>query len=165
MPLVTSDGELQQLIESKRNDHIFLTVLGFGTGNVKDSKMELLADKGNGNYAYVDSLAEDADLYAAGLTSHATVNLMIALEDHFGVEFPERMLRRRAARTRRRPRRHRPTRAARATARHPRRNHRAPRPCGRLRRNGSHFRTSFGCGGERSVRRCPPGYAHAEHER
>lgn len=41
-------------------------------------------------------LQDDADLYAAGLTSHATVNLMVALEDHFGVEFPERMLRRRS---------------------------------------------------------------------
>jgi Ca-activated chloride channel family protein len=55
---VTGDGELEQLIESKRNDRIFLTVLGFGTGNIKDSKMELLADKGNGNYAYVDTLSE-----------------------------------------------------------------------------------------------------------
>jgi Ca-activated chloride channel family protein len=55
---VSSDGELEQLIEQKRRDHIYLTVLGFGTGNIKDSKMELLADKGNGNYAYVDSLAE-----------------------------------------------------------------------------------------------------------
>ncbi len=55
---VSSDGELQRLIESRRNDRIFLTVLGFGTGNIKDSKMELLADKGNGNYAYIDSLAE-----------------------------------------------------------------------------------------------------------
>jgi len=54
----SSDGELQQLIESKRGDRIYLTVLGFGTGNVKDSKMKLLADKGNGNYAYVDTLAE-----------------------------------------------------------------------------------------------------------
>jgi Ca-activated chloride channel family protein len=54
----SSDRELEQLIESKRNDRIFLTVLGFGTGNIKDSKMELLADKGNGNYAYVDTLAE-----------------------------------------------------------------------------------------------------------
>lgn len=41
------------------------------------------------------SLAPDADLHQAGLTSHATVNLMLALEEHFGVEFPERMLRRR----------------------------------------------------------------------
>jgi Ca-activated chloride channel family protein len=55
---VSSDGELEQLIEQKRRDRIFLTVLGFGTGNIKDSKMELLADKGNGNYAYVDSLTE-----------------------------------------------------------------------------------------------------------
>ncbi|HEV7484776.1 MAG TPA: VWA domain-containing protein [Thermoanaerobaculia bacterium] len=54
----STDGELEQLIESKRADRIFLTVLGFGTGNIKDSKMELLADKGNGNYAYVDTLAE-----------------------------------------------------------------------------------------------------------
>jgi len=54
----SSDGELEQLIESKRRDRIFLTVLGFGSGNIKDSKMELLADKGNGNYAYVDTLAE-----------------------------------------------------------------------------------------------------------
>ncbi|MDQ3282811.1 MAG: VWA domain-containing protein [Acidobacteriota bacterium] len=55
---VTSDGELERLIEQKRRDNIFLTVLGFGTGNIKDSKMELLADKGNGNYAYIDSLNE-----------------------------------------------------------------------------------------------------------
>jgi Ca-activated chloride channel family protein len=54
----SSDGELEQLIESRRGDGIFLTVLGFGTGNIKDSKMELLADKGNGNYAYVDTLSE-----------------------------------------------------------------------------------------------------------
>src|SRR5437764_2445225 len=54
----SSDGELEQLIEEKRKDRVFLTVLGFGMGNLKDSKMELLADKGNGNYAYIDDLAE-----------------------------------------------------------------------------------------------------------
>ena len=43
----------------------------------------------------VDSLADDSDLYDAGLTSHAAVNLMLALEQHFDVEFPEQMLRRR----------------------------------------------------------------------
>jgi acyl carrier protein len=42
------------------------------------------------------TLADDADLYQAGMTSHASVNLMLALEDKFEVEFPERMLRRRA---------------------------------------------------------------------
>ncbi len=44
----------------------------------------------------INTLADDADLYAAGMTSHASVNLMLALEDRFEVEFPERMLRRRA---------------------------------------------------------------------
>lgn len=43
----------------------------------------------------VAQLDEQASLYQAGLTSHASVNLMLALEDHFGIEFPERMLRRR----------------------------------------------------------------------
>ena len=46
--------------------------------------------------ADADALGDDADLYAAGMTSHASVNLMLALEDKFEVEFPERMLRRRA---------------------------------------------------------------------
>lgn len=44
----------------------------------------------------IDTLADDNDLYQAGLTSHASVNLMLALEDGFDVEFPERMLRRRS---------------------------------------------------------------------
>lgn len=44
----------------------------------------------------VDSLSDEADLYSAGMTSHASVNLMLALEDAFEIEFPERMLRRRA---------------------------------------------------------------------
>ena len=54
----SSDAELVQLIEERREHGTFLTVLGFGTGNVKDSKMEKLADKGNGNYAYVDDIME-----------------------------------------------------------------------------------------------------------
>jgi Ca-activated chloride channel homolog len=54
----TSQGELTRLIEEKRKGGVFLTVLGFGSGNTKDSTMELLADKGNGNYAYIDTLAE-----------------------------------------------------------------------------------------------------------
>lgn len=55
---VSSESELVRLIESKRNDGIFLSVLGFGLGNYKDSKMEMLADKGNGNYAYIDNFEE-----------------------------------------------------------------------------------------------------------
>jgi Ca-activated chloride channel family protein len=54
----SSEGELQRLIEGERKSGVFLTVLGFGDGNVKDSTMEMLADKGNGNYAYIDSIAE-----------------------------------------------------------------------------------------------------------
>lgn len=54
----SSEGELQRLIEEERKSGVFLTVLGFGDGNVKDSTMEMLADKGNGNYAYIDSIAE-----------------------------------------------------------------------------------------------------------
>lgn len=55
---VSSDGELVRIIEEKRKDGIFLTVLGFGTGNYKDAKMEQLADKGNGNYYYIDTIKE-----------------------------------------------------------------------------------------------------------
>jgi Ca-activated chloride channel family protein len=54
----SSDGEMVRLIEEKREQGIFLTVLGVGSGNYKDSKMEQLADKGNGNYAYIDNLLE-----------------------------------------------------------------------------------------------------------
>ena len=49
---------MERLIEEKRKDGIFLTVLGCGMGNYKDSKMETLADKGNGNYAYIDNILE-----------------------------------------------------------------------------------------------------------
>jgi len=55
---VSSDAELVRLIEQERGGGIFLTVLGFGTGNYQDAKMEQLADHGNGNYAYVDGMDE-----------------------------------------------------------------------------------------------------------
>ena len=55
---VTSQDELVRLIEKERESGVFLSVLGVGTGNLKDSTMEKLADKGNGNYAYLDSLQE-----------------------------------------------------------------------------------------------------------
>ncbi|SFH29277.1 YfbK domain-containing protein [Pedobacter insulae] len=54
----SSDTDMQRLIESKRKTGIFLTVLGYGMGNYKDSKMEILANKGNGNYAYIDNISE-----------------------------------------------------------------------------------------------------------
>jgi Ca-activated chloride channel family protein len=55
---VTSRSELQTLIEEQRKSGVYLTVLGFGSGNYHDDTMEILADKGNGNYAYIDSLLE-----------------------------------------------------------------------------------------------------------
>jgi Ca-activated chloride channel family protein len=54
----SSDDEMQRLIEEERKSGIFLTVLGYGMGNYKDSKMQKLADKGNGNHAYIDGLSE-----------------------------------------------------------------------------------------------------------
>ena len=54
----SSDAEMVRLIEEKRGQGTYLTVLGFGTGNLKDSKMEQLADHGNGNFAYIDGLLE-----------------------------------------------------------------------------------------------------------
>jgi len=55
---VSSDAEMERLVEAERQHGVFLTVLGFGMGNYKDSKLETLADKGNGNYAYIDSPLE-----------------------------------------------------------------------------------------------------------
>jgi len=55
---VSSDADLIRLIESERGKGVFLSVLGFGTGNYKDAKMEQLADKGDGNYFYVDNINE-----------------------------------------------------------------------------------------------------------
>ena len=55
---ISSDTDLENFITKKKEEGVFLTVLGFGTGNYKDSRMELLADKGNGNYAYIDNITE-----------------------------------------------------------------------------------------------------------
>ncbi|HYF52136.1 MAG TPA: VWA domain-containing protein [Planctomycetota bacterium] len=55
---VTSDGDLVRLITEKAKTGVFLSVLGFGMGNYKDGKMEKMADKGNGNYAYIDDEKE-----------------------------------------------------------------------------------------------------------
>ncbi|HYG01035.1 MAG TPA: von Willebrand factor type A domain-containing protein [Chryseosolibacter sp.] len=54
----SSDDAMETLIVEKRKAGVFLTVLGYGMGNYKDAKMEILADKGNGNYAYIDNITE-----------------------------------------------------------------------------------------------------------
>jgi Ca-activated chloride channel homolog len=53
-----SNADMQTLIEEKRKSGVFLTCLGYGMGNYKDSKLETLSDKGNGNYAYIDNMQE-----------------------------------------------------------------------------------------------------------
>lgn len=55
---LSSDSDMISLIEEKRESDVFLTCLGYGMGNYKDSKLEKLADTGNGNYAYIDNLQE-----------------------------------------------------------------------------------------------------------
>lgn len=55
---VSSTSDLVRMVEKKRESGIYLTVLGFGDGNLKDDRMEQLADKGNGNYHYIDNLME-----------------------------------------------------------------------------------------------------------
>ncbi|WP_299601255.1 von Willebrand factor type A domain-containing protein [uncultured Aquimarina sp.] len=55
---MSSDKDMKTLIEEKRKSGVFLTCLGFGMGNYKDSKVETLADKGNGNHAYIDTMQE-----------------------------------------------------------------------------------------------------------
>ncbi len=55
---ISSDAELIRLIEDYRDRDVFLSVLGFGTGNLQDAKMEQLANRGNGNYAYIDNILE-----------------------------------------------------------------------------------------------------------
>ncbi|HZI32748.1 MAG TPA: VWA domain-containing protein [Candidatus Binatia bacterium] len=66
---VTSQGDLTRLIQDKAKSGVFLSVLGFGTGNYKDSTMEMLADKGNGNYAYIDSLNEGRKVLVEQMSS------------------------------------------------------------------------------------------------
>jgi Ca-activated chloride channel family protein len=80
----TSQSDLVDLVQEKAKTGVFLTVLGFGRGNTKDSTMESLADKGNGNYAYIDSLMEGRKVLVeqAGGTLHT-----IAKDVKIQVEF------------------------------------------------------------------------------
>ena len=81
---ITGEGALTRFIEQKRQSGLFLTVLGFGQGNLKDSKMELLADKGNGHYAYIDNIVEGQKVFVNEIG--ATL-LTIAKDVKLQVEF------------------------------------------------------------------------------
>jgi Ca-activated chloride channel homolog len=80
----TSHSELVRLIEKERESGVFLTVLGFGTGNYKDSTMEKLADKGNGNYAYIDTIHEARKVL---VTQAGSTLVTIAKDVKIQVEF------------------------------------------------------------------------------
>jgi len=80
----SSDGDMERLIEEKRKDGIFLSVLGYGMGNYKDSKMQKLADRGNGNYAYIDNLLEAKKVL---LTQFGGTLMTIAKDVKMQVEF------------------------------------------------------------------------------
>lgn len=81
---ISSDTELVNMIENYRNQGILLTVLGFGMGNLKDAKMEQIADKGNGNYAYIDNLQEAKKVL---VTQMGGTLLTIAKDVKIQVEF------------------------------------------------------------------------------
>ncbi len=55
---ISSNAEMERMVEKERDRGIYITVLGFGMGNYKDDKMEIIANKGNGNYAYIDNIQE-----------------------------------------------------------------------------------------------------------
>jgi Ca-activated chloride channel family protein len=79
---ITDEKALERLIETKAKSGVFLSVLGFGMGNLKDSTLEMLADKGNGNYAYIDSSDEakkvlEADASGTLLTVAKDVKLQL----------------------------------------------------------------------------------------
>ncbi|HLQ46539.1 MAG TPA: VWA domain-containing protein, partial [Planctomycetaceae bacterium] len=65
---ITNPDDLTRLIEEEAKSGVFLSVLGFGMGNLKDSTLEKLADKGNGNYAYIDSLREANKVFVEQMT-------------------------------------------------------------------------------------------------
>lgn len=80
----TSESQLQSLIEEKRKSGVYLSVLGFGDGNLKDNKLETLADQGNGHYAYIDSLMEARRVLVDEMGSTL---LTVAQDVKFQVEF------------------------------------------------------------------------------
>lgn len=81
---LTSTDELERLISKKKESGVFLSVLGFGTGNLKDNKMETLADKGNGNYAYIDTMKEAHKVLVEELSASL---LTVAKDVKLQVEF------------------------------------------------------------------------------
>lgn len=81
---INDDDGLERLIESKKQTGVFLSVLGFGMGNYKDDKMQILADKGNGNHAYIDQLKEAHKVFVSEFSG--TIHTL-AKDLKFQIEF------------------------------------------------------------------------------
>lgn len=81
---VSSNAEMERLVETEREKGVFITVLGFGMGNYKDDKMEIIADKGNGNYAYIDNIQEARKVM---VSEFAGTLFTIAKDVKFQLEF------------------------------------------------------------------------------
>ena len=79
----TNESELTQLIERERTSRVFLTVLGYGMGNLKNQNLELLANKGNGHYAYIDSIDEARKVFV----EQGGALVCVAKDVKFQVEF------------------------------------------------------------------------------
>jgi Ca-activated chloride channel family protein len=80
---VTDQGDLLKLIEEKRRGGVFLTVLGYGMGNLKDATLEKLADHGNGHYAYIDSAAEARKVFVEEGAALVTVAKDVKVQVEF----------------------------------------------------------------------------------
>lgn len=86
----STDDELVSLIENKRDEGIFLSILGFGMGNYKDSKMEKLADNGNGNYAYIDNRDEAKKVFITEMSGTLyTIAKDVKLQIQFNPNYVE----------------------------------------------------------------------------
>ena len=81
---VSSTSEMERLVEKERESGIFMSVLGFGTGNIKDNKMETIADKGNGNYSYIDNIQEARKVF---ISEFGGTLFTIAKDVKFQLEF------------------------------------------------------------------------------
>lgn len=81
---VSSTSEMERLVETERESGIFMSVLGFGAGNIKDDKMEVIADKGNGNYSYIDNLQEARKVF---ISEFGGTLFTIAKDVKFQLEF------------------------------------------------------------------------------
>lgn len=81
---VSSTSEMERLVEKERENGVSITVLGFGMGNIKDDKMETIANKGNGNYAYIDNIQEARKVF---ISEFGGTLFTIAKDVKFQLEF------------------------------------------------------------------------------